>query len=100
MEKILVLEDDRLLNEALCQMLSAAGYEVKQAYSLQEAQGLLDGGLDLLLVDIGLPDGEGLEICRGSQNTGKIPVIFLTARDEEEDIVIKNVFGMGYTLGE
>lgn len=37
MEKILVLEDDRLLNEALCQMLSAAGYEVKQAYSLQEA---------------------------------------------------------------
>lgn len=54
----------------------------------------------MLLVDIGLPDGEGLEICRGRQNTGKIPVIFLTARDEEEDIVIKNVFGMGYTLGE
>ncbi len=98
MEKILVLEDDRLLNEALCQMLSAAGYEVKQAYSLQEAQGLLDGGLDLLLVDIGLPDGEGLEICRGSQNTGKIPVIFLTARDEEEDIVNAFDWGADYRL--
>lgn len=98
MEKILVLEDDRLLNEALCQMLSAAGYEVKQAYSLQEAQGLLDGGLDLLLVDIGLPDGEGLEICRGRQNTGKIPVIFLTGRDEEEDIVNAFDWGADYRL--
>lgn len=60
MHTIAVVEDDRMLNEALARMLQKNGYQVTRAHTLAEGRKLAAGGPDLMIVDIGLPDGEGL----------------------------------------
>lgn len=85
--KVIIVEDDTLLNRALCKTFTNAGYEAAGAMSMQEAQGLLEDGAALMIVDIGLPDGDGFSLCRQVQNSREIPVIFLTARDDEEDMI-------------
>ena len=85
MTRIGIIEDDRLLNEALCTYLETLGYLTESAFSFEEGMALTDKYHDLLLVDIGLADGSGTEICRAV--CGKAPVIFLTARDGEEDML-------------
>lgn len=66
--RIGILEDDRLLCQALEIALQEAGYETVSAHTKKEALGLFDGKEDLLLIDIGLPDGDGIrlyhQICR------------------------------------
>ncbi len=85
--KVIIVEDDTLLNRAVCKAFTNAGYEAAGALSMQEAQGLLEDGAALMIVDIGLPDGDGFSLCRQVQNSREIPVIFLTARDDEEDMI-------------
>lgn len=85
MTRIGIIEDDRLLNEALCTYLETLGYLTESAFSFEEGMALTERYHDLLLVDIGLADGSGTEICRAV--CGKAPVIFLTARDGEEDML-------------
>lgn len=87
MHTIAVVEDDRMLNEALARMLQKNGYQVIRAHTLAEGRKLAAGGPDLMIVDIGLPDGEGLDLCRMARREGEIPVLFLTARDEEADML-------------
>lgn len=82
-----IVEDDELLCEAVSQMLLRAGYEVRRAGTVREAKHLMEGQPDLLLVDAGLPDGDGTELCQLAHEKWKIPVIFLTARDEEERVM-------------
>ena len=79
MTRIGIIEDDRLLNEALCTYLETLGYITDSAFSFEEGMALADKHPDLLLADIGLADGSGIEICRMVR--GKTPVIFLTAKD-------------------
>lgn len=93
MRKIAVVEDDYLFNEALSRTLVKAGYEVGRAYTVREGLGLIDESLSLMIIDINLPDGEGLEICKKAHGFNQIPVIFLTARDEEADML--QTFDMG-----
>ena len=64
METILIAEDDELLNKALADMLSQAGYTVRQAYDYAHAQKLLREPVNLLVADVGLPDGTGVALCR------------------------------------
>lgn len=85
MTRIGIIEDDRLLNEALCTYLETIGYLTDSAFSFEEGMELSKRHHDLLLVDIGLADGSGIEICRTA--CGKTPVIFLTAKDGEEDML-------------
>ena len=87
MYTILIIEDDLALNEALRQMLSHGGYNVRSAFSATEGIGLLDGSIDLVLLDIGLPDGDGLKVGKEIRGNTRVPIIFLTAKDDEEDIV-------------
>ncbi len=87
METILIAEDDELLNKALADMLSQAGYTVRQAYDYAHAQKLLREPVNLLVADVGLPDGTGVALCRQAKEEHNIPVLFLTARDAETDIV-------------
>ncbi len=83
--KILIVEDDKSLNSGIA--LSLNTYECEQAYSLAEARSRLDHSVSLVILDINLPDGSGLDFCREICQTFKTPVIFLTANDMEHDIV-------------
>lgn len=94
MYNIFVIEDDRELNEGICYALEKEGYSTIKAYSLKEARDLyLKEKADLVLLDVNLPDGEGFYFCRWIKGQCDIPVLFLTARDLEEDAL------MGYELG-
>ena len=93
-KKILVVEDDLELNQSICYMLDKEGYGVSAAHSLAEAWEIYEeSGADLILLDVNLPDGEGFDFCRRIREKASVPVLFLTARDLEEDALL------GYELG-
>lgn len=91
--RIGIIEDDRLLNQALEIALRDAGYDTVCACTKQEALSKLDGKEDLLLIDIGLPDGDGIRLYQrlrresGELQKKSTPAVFLTARDEERDML-------------
>ena len=86
MQKILIVEDDIELNQGISYSLEREGYLVISAHSLKEAGRLFwQECADLVLLDVNLPDGEGFAVCRWMKEQKEIPVIFLTARDMEED---------------
>lgn len=85
--KVIIVEDDVLLNKALCKAFVNAGYEAEGATSIREAKRYLGDGAALMVIDVGLPDGDGFSLCRRVRERGDIPVIFLTARDEEADMI-------------
>ena len=82
-----IIEDDTLLHQALKTALQNAGYQTVSAYTKQEALTTITGSESLLLIDIGLPDGNGLACYKKIREKAEIPAIFLTARDEETDMV-------------
>ena len=83
--KILIVEDDIALNNGIA--LSLTGDNIIQAYSIADAQKKLDTNVDLIILDINLPDGNGVDLCRTVRKTSQVPIIFLTANDMEIDIV-------------
>ena len=83
--KLLVVEDDRALNQGIA--LSFGSETVVQAFCVKEAVALFDDSIDLVILDINLPDGSGLELCREIRKSSHVPIIFLTANDMEIDIV-------------
>ena len=86
--KILLVEDDAALRSALVELLLREGYEVKKAANFREAQAGLDNAIDLVMLDVGLPDGDGVSLCKLWRSEGVLtPIPFLTAKDEELDIV-------------
>lgn len=86
MKKILVVEDDWDLNQSIRLVLGKEGYTVGTAHSMAEAlENFHRDDFDLVLLDVNLPDGEGFEFCRWVKEQKKLPVLFLTARDLEED---------------
>lgn len=89
MAKLLLLEDDLSLIHGLSFALKKEHYELDIARTIQEAAALWsDGRYDLLLLDVSLPDGSGFDICRQVRQTSNIPIIFLTASDEEINIIM------------
>ncbi len=83
--KILIVEDDRTLNNGIA--LSLSNDNILQAFCIENAEKLLDSSIDLIILDINLPDGSGLDFCGKIRETSKVPIIFLTANDMEIDIV-------------
>lgn len=92
---ILVVEDDRLLNETLCYNLTEAGYTVDAALTKQSAINFIEKqDYELIVLDVNLPDGNGFDICRKvKEHSPNTAVIFLTANDMECDML------KGYNLG-
>ncbi len=88
-----IIEDDRLLNQALHKFLTDNGYDTVGAYSGEEAFSAAADHPDLWLIDIGLPDGNGLDLYRELTAVRKVSAVFLTARDEERDML--QAFDMG-----
>lgn len=88
MQKILLLEDDRNLNRGITLTLQKAGYAVTSAFTLAEAgECLKREEFSLLICDITLPDGSGLELGRKVRKRGDTYFIYLTALDSEADMV-------------
>ena len=89
MHNILVVEDDSDLNQAVCYALQKAGYGVVSAESIAEARRIfVSRQVELVLLDVNLPDGEGYTLCRWlKEQQAELPVIYLTARDLEEDAI-------------
>ena len=82
-----IIEDDRLLNQALNKFLTDNGYDTVCAHSREEALATAAYHPDLWLIDIGLPDGNGLELYRELSAVRQAPAVFLTARDDERDML-------------
>lgn len=94
MNHILIIEDDRRMNEGIAYFLQKEGFCTSSAYSRKEARDFLGRNIpDLILLDVNLPDGEGFSFCRHIKQQHHLPVLFLTARDLEEDAL------KGYEMG-
>ncbi|MFD0672623.1 response regulator transcription factor [Cohnella sp. GCM10027633] len=86
--RILLVEDDVSLHRGIQFTLQQEGFEVGSAFSLDEARRLLrEERFALLLLDVHLPDGNGFDFCAEIRRTNDTPLIFLTASDQEFDIV-------------
>ncbi|HIR93273.1 MAG TPA: response regulator transcription factor [Candidatus Egerieimonas intestinavium] len=91
---ILVLEDDTELNQTITYGLKKEGYGVLSAYSCKEAETLAENNsFHLAILDVNLPDGDGFQFCRRLKAKKQVPLLFLSARDLEEDVL------KGYELG-
>jgi DNA-binding response OmpR family regulator len=87
--RVLVVEDERTINDALAQRMRAEGYDVEQAFDGPSAVELARTGRpDVVLLDVMLPGFDGLEVCRRIQAERPVPVLMLTARDDEADILV------------
>ena len=88
MATILLVEDDAVLREGLTELFARDGYEVVPAGSLREAREKLTDAVRAVVMDVGLPDGDGVSLCRDWREAGETrPVLFLTAKGEEFDVV-------------
>lgn len=89
MNRILLLEDDLSLISGLSFAFQKQGYEADIARTIKEAEGVWsEGKYDLLVLDVSLPDGSGFAFCEKVRRTSKVPIIFLTASDEETSIIM------------
>lgn len=88
MEKILVVEDDSTLSFSIEYTLKSEGFETVHAENVKTAKEILNSeNISLILLDVKLPDGTGYELCKDIRKNSNIPIIFLTACDEEVNIV-------------
>jgi DNA-binding response OmpR family regulator len=88
MERLLVVEDDPTIGATLVRALDAHGYAVDWAQTGEAALALADNA-DLIVLDLGLPDMDGLEVCRRIRRLdSSVPVVMLTARQSDVDVVI------------
>ncbi|MDY2735867.1 response regulator transcription factor [Intestinibacter sp.] len=88
MKNILIVEDDKILNRGVSFALKKEGYNTISVYTKQEAKNAIsENHIDFLLLDIGLPDGSGLDLCSEIKNQIDFPVVFFTANDTEEDMI-------------
>lgn len=87
MNKLLIVEDDKLINDGLAFSLKNEGYLVLQAYNGEQAKQYLAERPNLIILDINLPDISGFELCQWLRGNSHAAVIFLTAKDTEQDII-------------
>lgn len=89
MSRILLLEDDLSLVTGLSFALKKQGFALNTARTLREADAAwADGSYDLLVLDVSLPDGSGFAFCEKVRRTSNVPIMFLTASDEETNIIM------------
>lgn len=87
--RVLLVEDDTSVADGVVDGLRAAAIETHHVGSGAEAlAALADGPVDLILLDLGLPDMDGTEVCRAIRRTSSTPVIVISARDDEIDRVV------------
>ena len=94
MYQILIVEDDRGLNQGIALALQQEGVSFLQAYNAAEGRDFWEKGhVDMALLDVNLPDGNGYELLETIRKTSQIPVLLITANDLESDEIT------GFSLG-
>lgn len=89
MNKILLVEDDEALALGVEYTLKEEGYDTYRVSTIKEGKVAIDSNYyDLILLDINLPDGSGYDLCKYIKTNKDIPIIFLTALDEEVNVVL------------
>ena len=89
MKRILLVEDDLSLINGLSFAVKKQGYALEVARTRNEKDKLWeDEKYDLVILDVSLPEGSGFDICRDIRQTSKVPIMFLTAADDETDIIM------------
>lgn len=89
MKRIFLVEDDLSLINGLSFAVKKQGYELDVARTRSEAEDMWqEGKYDLVILDVSLPDGSGFDICQKIRQTSKVPIMFLTAADEETDVIM------------
>ncbi len=89
MVKILIVEDDSTIAFGVKYALEQEGFNVDIAKDLQEARdNISNNNYNIILLDVTLPDGTGYDLCKEIRNMSEVPIIFLTACDEEVNIVM------------
>jgi DNA-binding response OmpR family regulator len=89
MAKLLIVEDEKILRETLAYNLINQGFEVLSAEDGQQALTIFDAGIfDVVILDIMLPGIDGFEVCRKIRQNSNVPILMLTARDDEIDRVV------------
>ena len=88
MQTIMLMEDDAALGQGICLALKDSCVQVRLCQTLAQGRAALEHGpFDLLILDVNLPDGSGLDLLREVRRTSAVPIILLTANDLEMDIV-------------
>lgn len=89
MSKILIVEDDKTIALGIEYSLKQEGFQTEVAHDKSSAEKILQTSeFNLVLLDVSLPDGNGFDLCRTIREQGDTPVIFLTVRDEEVNVVM------------
>ena len=89
MTKLLLVEDDTAISGPLLRALGREGYDVQLAEAGRDALEAMQGGIDVVILDLGLPDIDGLDVARLARANGwDFPILILTARSEEVDMVV------------
>lgn len=89
MTKILLVEDDAAISAPLVRAFSREGYDIEAVETGRDALEKMDGHIDLVVLDLGLPDMDGLDVARTARARSKtFPILILTARSEEVDMVV------------
>lgn len=89
MKHIFFVEDDLSLINGLSFAIKKQGYELDVVRTSLEAEALwTNGKYDLVILDVSLPDGSGYDLCKKIRKISKVPIMFLTAADEETDIIM------------
>lgn len=86
MTKILLVEDNEAIVKGLKYSLETEGFTVEWSYNIENAYAKASSS-DLIILDVTLPDGSGFDFCKNIKKQIDIPIIFLTAKDEEKDVV-------------
>ncbi len=87
--KVLIVEDEPAIADTIQYALETEGFVPMTAPTGQEALEMINaGGIDLIVLDVGLPDINGFQLCKQIRLKSPLPIIFLTARDEEIDRVV------------
>lgn len=88
-QRILVVDDEPNIRDVICFALDRAGMATTTARNGTEAMMAFHrGNLDLIVLDVGMPEMDGLEVCRRIRKTSSLPILFLSARDEEIDKIL------------
>ena len=89
MKKIIIVEDDKALNNGICMALKSSELSFVSCETMKEAKEKLGQNVcDLMILDVNLPDGNGMDLLKEVKKKSRMPVILLTANDMETDIVV------------